>query len=115
MGKSLLKTLIIKLGAAGDVIRTTTLLNILEGEIHWLTKDSNIVLLRNIPRIRNCIPWSKVNALKNTEYNRVINLEDSLDTAQLLRKIRYIDLFGAYLDNSERLIQKVLKSGLILV
>ncbi len=34
-----MKILIIKLGALGDVVRTTVLLNELDGEIHWLTSQ----------------------------------------------------------------------------
>lgn len=98
-----MRVLIIKLGATGDVVRTTTLLNILKGEIHWLTSDNNMILLNSIPRIEKCIPWSKRNVLINTDYDLIINLEDSLDTARLLSEIKHKELFGAYLDKSNKL------------
>ena len=98
-----MRVLIIKLGAAGDVVRTTTLLHILRGEIHWLTSDNNMILLNSIPRIEKCIPWSKRNNLTNTDYDFVINLEDSVDTARLLNEIKYKELFGAYLNKSNSL------------
>ena len=98
-----MRTLIINLGAAGDVIRTTAILNILEGEIHWLTSDKNAILIQNLHGLAKCISWSEKNVLKNISYDLVINLEDSSDTAGLLQNIKYKELFGAYLDSSNRL------------
>ena len=98
-----MKILIIKLGATGDVVRTTTLLNVLNGEIHWLTSDNTLILLDSIKQITKCIPWSKADVLRNEDYDFVINLEDSLDIAQLLREIKYKELFGAYLNRSNKL------------
>ena len=40
-----MKTLIVKLGAMGDVIRTTPLLHVLEGDVCWVTKKESIPLL----------------------------------------------------------------------
>ncbi|MEI9910173.1 MAG: hypothetical protein WDO71_11120 [Bacteroidota bacterium] len=37
--------LIIKTGAAGDVVRTTSLLNVLSGNIYWVTSEGNKWLL----------------------------------------------------------------------
>ena len=89
-----MRVLIIKLAASGDVVRTTTLLNILKGDIHWLTSDNNMILLNGVPRIEECIPWSKKNMLINIDYDFVINLEDTLDAARLLNEIKYKELFG---------------------
>jgi len=98
-----MKILIIKLGAAGDVIRTTTLLHILKGEIHWLTDNNNMILLNGNPKIKKCIPWSENAILKNTNYDFVINLEDSFEAARLVTDIKYRELFGAYINKSNEL------------
>ena len=98
-----MKILLIKLGATGDVVRTTTLLNIFEAELHWLTSDNNMILLNGIPRIEKCIPWSKKNILVNIDYDLVINLEDSLEAAHLSNEIKYKELFGAYSNKSDKL------------
>ena len=98
-----MKILIIKLGATGDVVRTTTLLNVLNGEIHWLTADDNLILLNTIKQITKCIPWSKADVLRNEDYDFVINLEDYLHTARLLNEIKHKELFGAYLNRSNNL------------
>jgi lipopolysaccharide heptosyltransferase II len=98
-----MRILIIKLGATGDVVRTTTLLHILNGEIHWLTYDNNSIMLNGNEKIEKCIPWSKNAVLKNTDYDFVINLEDSFEVARLLYEIKYKDLFGAYINKSNEL------------
>jgi len=99
-----MNTLIIKLGATGDVVRTTTLLNVLDGRVHWLTYDQNLVLLKDILQIsQNVVPWGERQVLENRNYDLVINLEDGLEAAKLLKKIKYKELFGAYLNNSQKL------------
>jgi ADP-heptose:LPS heptosyltransferase len=59
-----MKILIIKLGATGDVVRTSTLLHVLESEIHWLTSDSNTVMLSGLEKIAELIPWAERDRLK---------------------------------------------------
>ena len=95
-----METLIIKLGATGDVVRTTTLLQVLDGEIHWLTSDLNTIMLKGSERIAQLIPWTKCDRLKGRHYDLVINLEDSLEVASLLNDLKYKDLFGAYLNGA---------------
>ncbi len=90
--------LIIKLGASGDVIRTTPLLRVLPGEIHWLTDDRNAVLLDGVKGPALSIPWSKRSILYGRHYDLVVNLEDSSSSAQLLQRLTYDQLFGTYLD-----------------
>ena len=98
-----MKTLIIKLGATGDVVRTTTLLHVLEGEIHWLTGDNNVAMLQDLERIGEIIPWSAANRLVGRHYTRIINLEDSLEAAKLQNEIGYNDLFGAFINQSGKM------------
>ena len=69
-----MRILIIRLGATGDVVRTTALLNVLKGEIQWLTYDHNIILLQDLSEISRLIPWSKNEILNNAQYDLVINL-----------------------------------------
>ena len=98
-----MRVLIIKLGATGDVVRTTPLLHVLSGEIHWVTSDANQIMLEGINAIERLIPWSKVESIKRFDYDLVINLEDSLETAEFLSYIKHKELFGAYLDKSGEL------------
>ena len=43
-----MKVLIIKLGATGDVVRTTPLLRRLDGQIAWVTERKNAALLEGL-------------------------------------------------------------------
>ncbi len=95
--------LIIKLGASGDVIRTTPLLHVLPGEIHWLTDDRNAVLVGGIGQVALCIPWRDRDVLDGRHYDLVLNLEDSSSAAQILNRFTYDELFGAYLDAKDNL------------
>jgi len=45
-----MSVLIIKLGATGDVVRTTPLLRRLDGPVSWITAKSNLPLLEGIDR-----------------------------------------------------------------
>lgn len=91
--------LIIKLGATGDVVRTTTLLRKLDGAITWITAAKNAVLLRGLERDVRCVSWEARDSVAGTEYDLVINLEDDRETGAFLQKLRFKQLFGAYLDS----------------
>ena len=41
-----MSVLIIKLGATGDVVRTTPLLRRLDGSVSWVTAENNLPLLK---------------------------------------------------------------------
>jgi len=96
-----MKILIIKLGATGDVVRTTPLLNQLSGQITWLTAAKNSTLLENLTANLRCFSWEeRANAL-DTHYDLAINLEDTIDVAQFLRTIECRKIFGAYLSAND--------------
>ena len=94
-----MNVLIIKLGAAGDVVRTTTLLRRLSGQITWLTKAKNTPLLEGVKEGLTCVCWEQRDQTKATPYDLVINLEDTEETGSFLKLIKYKQLFGAYLDS----------------
>lgn len=99
-----MKILIIKLGAAGDVLRTTPILNVLTGDIVWITSSDNRVLLGGNERINRCISWEDVEGLATLEYDLVINLEDSITVGQFVQRLKYKYIFGAYLNKSNVLV-----------
>ncbi len=99
-----MRVLIIKLGATGDVVRTTPLLHILNGETHWITSDANCVMLEGIGPIGRLIPWTKADTIRGVNYDLVINLEDSPEAASLIGDVRSSELFGAYTDDSGRMV-----------
>ncbi|HWX14995.1 MAG TPA: glycosyltransferase family 9 protein [Chthoniobacterales bacterium] len=98
-----MKVLIIKLGATGDVVRTTPLVTRLNGQITWLTEGKNIVLLEGLKDSLRCFSWEERKRAVDTHYDLGINLEDTLDVGQFLKTLRCNEIFGAYVDSNNSL------------
>ena len=96
-------TLIVKLGATGDVVRTTPLLSRLDGEIVWITEGKNKSLVDPLSDRIRCFSWEERQSIPDVRYDLVINLEDTLEVARYLNGIRHRQWFGAYLDNNDTL------------
>jgi ADP-heptose:LPS heptosyltransferase len=99
-----MNTLIIKLGATGDVVRTTPLLDKLGGKITWITAAKNMPLLEGLEKNPRSLSWEQRNAVVNERYDLVINLEDTLESGQFVQTLKFGRLFGAFLDASGKLI-----------
>lgn len=98
-----MNVLIIKLGAAGDVVRTTPLLRRLGGPVSWITAKSNLPLLEGIDREVRCVSWESRERVADTTYDLVINLEDDRETSSFLKQLKFKQLFGAYLNRDDKL------------
>ena len=98
-----MSTLIIKLGATGDVVRTTPLLRRLEGPVSWVTAKSNVPLLEGIGREVRCVSWENRKCVADTTYDLVINLEDDRQTSVFLSELKFKQLFGAHLSSDDKL------------
>jgi ADP-heptose:LPS heptosyltransferase len=92
-----MNTLILKLNATGDVVRTTTLLHRLSGQTTWLTARGNVELLQGVERVR-CLAWEERELACDRRYDLVINLEDELETAAFVHQVDHGRRFGAYLN-----------------
>ena len=99
--------LIIKLGAIGDVIRTTAILPGLKDKyknckIDWVTKSESFYVLKNNNLISNVYLINK-NLLKklNKKYNLVINLDDDYEACELASKVSSKKIIGAYLKDGQ--------------
>ncbi len=90
--------LIIKLGATGDVVRTTPLLRRLKGQITWITAAKNVALLQGLEREVRGVPWEQRDQVSLANYDLVINLEDDRESSAFAQSLRYHRIFGAYLD-----------------
>jgi len=96
-------TLIVKVGATGDVVRTTPLLSRLKGQVTWLTASKNTVLLEGLNCDLRCFSWEERERALDTRYDLGINLEDTLDVGQFLKTLRCKEIFGAYVDSNNSL------------
>lgn len=96
------KILIIKLGALGDVIRTTPLLHrhILDGDIYWVTRKEAIPLLpKNI--LKEVISIEEAKSLLQDQYfDLVISLDDDYEAAELASMVKKNIIIGSFLDET---------------
>jgi len=105
-----MKILIIKLGAIGDVIRTTSILSGLKSkykdcEIDWITKKESFEILKNnrlIDKIYS-IGQNLDDKIKNKEYDLIINLDDGNDACKLAAEIKHKKIIGAHSHNNKRI------------
>jgi ADP-heptose:LPS heptosyltransferase len=95
--------LIIKLGATGDVVRTTPLITRLSGDITWVTAAKNTVLLKDLKDNVRCFSWEEREKTLDAQYDLAINLEDTPEAAEFLKKVRCHEIFGAYIDSNNSL------------
>ena len=90
-----MNVLILKLGATGDVVRTTPLLRHF-GETTWITAPGNAVPLESLQGNVRTLPWQGRDRALDRHYDLAINLEDTLDVAQFLKTVQCTEIFGAY-------------------
>ena len=91
-----MNVLIAKLGATGDVVRTTPLIRRLGGKVVWLTEAKNIVLLDGLGEGVECFSWEERGSIPELQYDLAVNLEDTLEVASFLQKYKVERWFGAY-------------------
>jgi heptosyltransferase-2 len=95
-------TLILKLNASGDVVRTTPLLRRLPGRTTWVTAQRNLPLLDGATEKLRCLPWEQREEATASAYDLVINLEDEPEIAAFARTVKHDRIFGAFLDEEGR-------------
>ena len=94
--------LIIKLGATGDVVRTTPLLRRLGPDVTWIVAEKNLSLLQNLAHPVRAISWEQRRSVVDRTYDLVINLEDDAETSLFLQEIKLKQLHGAHLTKDGR-------------
>src|SRR6187399_289799 len=102
-----MEILIVKLGATGDVVRTTPLLRRFEGHVTWVTASKNMVLLENLeglPVTLDVINWESRASLKGRKFDLLIHLEDDLETASIQEIVQCGRKFGAYSNENGQML-----------
>jgi len=95
------KILLIKTGAAGDVVRTTVLLNALQGSITWVI-DSRYepILPTRHPNLRRVVALECAQEILQHEiFDHTISLEEDEACALLASRIPTKKITGIYLEN----------------
>lgn len=94
-----MKTLIIKLGALGDVVRTTPLLRVLKGEVCWVTSRPALPLLP-ARRLAAALPLEAAGEIRGGRFDLVLSLDEDRRAAALASRIDAGRRIGTYLDES---------------
>lgn len=107
----MMNILVIKLGAIGDVIRTTSILPGLKGrykgcKISWVTKKESFDILKNNSLIGNVHLINNSSEIKGRDYGLVICLDDDYEACELASKASSKKLIGSYLRNSQKTYTK---------
>jgi heptosyltransferase-2 len=97
------RTLIVKLNATGDVVRTTALLRRLQGPVTWISARGNLPLLQGARPDMRVLAWEDREQAADTAYDLVINLEDEVETAEFVRSLDPARVFGALLADNQRI------------
>ncbi|PIN89508.1 hypothetical protein COU57_05935 [Candidatus Pacearchaeota archaeon CG10_big_fil_rev_8_21_14_0_10_32_14] len=99
------RVLIIKLGALGDVVRSTIFISEFEKdyEIHWLTsqKSKDVLSSQKIKRLYFYENDNDKSQLKNTEFDLVLCLEEDLQLLEYVSKIKSQKTIGHFLNNGK--------------
>ena len=97
-------TLIIKIGALGDVVRTSFIAQALKertgNKIVWLTSKVAKSLFINNPYVDEIVTIDEKEKLKNISYNEVINLEEDDELCKFSSGLKYKKIKGfVYVDD----------------
>ena len=96
--------LILKLGATGDVVRTTTLLRKLSGRVTWVTTSNNKALLEGYEHPGTelrIVPWENRSVLQGATFDLAINLSWSArGRSEICRSISAKRIFGANINDT---------------
>jgi len=79
-------------------VRTTPLLRRFDGHVTWLTARKNKALLEGLqtPVALRVLDWEDRSTLEGKEFDLVVNLEDDIEVASIVKSIVTKRLFGAY-------------------
>jgi heptosyltransferase-2 len=93
-------TLIIKLGAMGDVLRTTTILRRLDAPVTWVTRPASLALLENLPQVGELLALDAAPAaLQGRHYRLAACLDDEPEACRLLDLVTWDRHVGAFLQD----------------
>lgn len=104
--KTSMNILVIKLGAAGDVVRTTAILPGLKekypkAQIDWLTDKPMIELLDGNPCLRGIFFMGDKSGFAKNHYDLVINFDEDFGVCLLASHLKTKRLVGTYADDGE--------------
>lgn len=97
--------LVVKLGALGDVVRTSYVAQALRAKwghrlrLSWVTSKASLPLLRFNPHIDDI--WTGFDEVEGHHFDCVFSLDDERETLEALGRVTAGRLVGAYLDGGQ--------------
>lgn len=103
-----MKILIIKLGALGDVLRTTFIARGFKEKytnctIFWLTKESAASMLQGNEYVDHIVTWKEREQLADENFDWVISLDDEEEPCSFATQLKTKKLQGAYIDEKNKI------------
>ncbi len=105
-----MKILIIKVGALGDVVRTSFIAQALkdkyrvnDAEIYWITDRKALPFFINNPYIDYVFTNENKKELKSTFFDLVINLEEDEENCKFSSSIKHEKFIGAFMNNQSKI------------
>jgi heptosyltransferase-2 len=102
-----MKILIIKIGALGDVVRSSFIAQALyekyyssQPKITWVTSDKARPFFVNNAYVSEILPESEKEKIKNNKYDLIINLEEDEENCKFVSKLNCRKILGFYYDFS---------------
>ncbi len=96
------KILIVKLGALGDVVRTTPLLRVLNGEIDWVTSKPALPLLEGNPFIEHLFDIDQFpQGTGKSTYDLIISLDEEERAVNFASAMAKKELIGTYVKSGK--------------
>ena len=96
------KILIIKLGAMGDVVRTTPLLRVLTGDVYWVTRKESVPFLpiqKSVLKQVIEVAQAKYFLTKKT-FDLCLSLDEDYEAARIASLVRKKLLIGTFLNST---------------
>jgi heptosyltransferase-2 len=103
-----MKVALVKIGALGDVVRTTSVVagvrrRWADANITWITSHAALPLIAGLPAVRAAaIDDPEDTAWRSTHYDWIINLDDEFVSCATATQLRGDRLSGAYVDRDGR-------------
>ena len=99
--------LIIKLGAIGDAIRTTSILPGLKDKypncrICWVTKKESLDILKSNSLIEKTFTIEETKEIIKNNYELVVSLDDDNNACSLASSVKSKKIIGAYMDHGKK-------------
>jgi heptosyltransferase-2 len=99
-----MNNLLIKIGALGDVLRTTSIFRVLKGDNYLLSDKKAKEFVTEGKFIKKIINYEDKDKLLKLNFNLVLNLEEDKQTAEFVNNLKFKKLIGIFYNTKKNII-----------